>query len=127
MDPASNRSLVRYFRDRQVWLLEPDIEPAKLSPYDPSLPPDPPFRFVKLGTDAIEVLRSPEEIRRKMLQSAAAGHTQPFRLVCDQWGYIFTQLTGVEAPDPADGCFPPGQRALPVSFDQWFAWLEKQQ
>lgn len=126
MDPASNRSLLRYFQDRQVWLAQPDLKPAMLSPYDPSLPPDPPFRFVKLGTDAIEVLRSPEDIRRKILQKVAAEYTPPYRFGCDQWAYFFTELTGVESPDLSQGCFPPGQRGKVVSFEEWFAWLEKQ-
>jgi hypothetical protein len=30
---ASNQELVRYFRDRQVWLVEPDFEPPRISPY----------------------------------------------------------------------------------------------
>jgi hypothetical protein len=126
MDPTSNRTLVRYFQDRQAWLVQPDVQPATLSPYDASLPPDPPFRFVKLGTEAIEALRSPEEIRRKMLQKVTAEYPPPYRFGCDQWAYFFTELTGVEAPDLAQGCFPPGQRGRVVSFEEWFAWLEKQ-
>ena len=126
MDPASNRTLLRYFQDRQVWLVQPDVQPPVLSPYDPSLPPDPPFRFVKLGTEAIEALRSPEEIRWKMLQKVTAEYTPPYRFGCDQWAYFFTELTGVEAPDLSQGCFPPGQRGKVLSFEEWFAWLEKQ-
>jgi hypothetical protein len=33
MGPEQNRSLFEYFRDRQIWLLEPDRSPPKLSPY----------------------------------------------------------------------------------------------
>jgi hypothetical protein len=33
MDPASNRELSRYFKDRKVWLVEPDSNPPRLSPY----------------------------------------------------------------------------------------------
>ena len=90
------------------------------------LPPDPPFRFVKLGTEAIEAPRSPEEIRRKMLQKVTAEYTPPYRFGCDQWAYFFTELTGVEAPDLSQGCFPPGQHGKVVSFEEWFAWLERQ-
>jgi hypothetical protein len=126
MDPTSNRTLLRYFQDRQVWLVQPDVQPPVLSPYDPSLPPDPPFRFVKLGTEAIEALRSPEEIRWKMLQKVTAEYTPPYRFGCDQWAYFFTELTGVEAPDLSQGCFPPGQRGKVLSFEEWFTWLEKQ-
>ena len=28
--------LIAYFKDRHVWLLEPDLHPSKLSPYSPS-------------------------------------------------------------------------------------------
>ena len=126
MDPTSNRTLVRYFQDRHVWLVQPDVQPATLSPYDPSLPPDPPFRFVKLGTEAIEALRSPAEIRRKMLQKVTAEYPPPLRFGCDQWAYFFTEVTGVEAPDLAQGCFPPGQRGKVLSLEEWFAWLERQ-
>jgi hypothetical protein len=126
MDPTSNRTLLRYFPDRRVWLVQPDVQPPRLSPYDASLPPDPPFRFVKLGTDAIEALRSPEEIRRKMLQKVTAEYAPPYRFGCDQWAYFFTELTGVETPDLSQGCFPPGQRGKLIGFEEWFAWLEKQ-
>lgn len=42
MDPASNCELVRYFKDRKVWLVEPDLKPPRLSPYpiDTEAPPD---------------------------------------------------------------------------------------
>jgi hypothetical protein len=35
MDAASNLELLRYFQDRQVWLVEPDCDPPKVSPYSP--------------------------------------------------------------------------------------------
>ena len=44
----------------------------------------------------------------------------------DQWAYFFTEVTGVEALDLSQGCFPPGQRGKVLSFEEWFAWLEKQ-
>jgi hypothetical protein len=126
MDPTSNRELLRYFQGRRVWLVQPDITPVVLSPYDPALLPDPPFRFVKLGTDAIAVLRSPEEIRLKILRRVAGEYSQPYHFSCDQWNYIFTDVTGVAAPNVERGCYPPGQRGRIVGFEQWFAWLEKQ-
>ena len=33
MGPAQDRPFLEYFRDRRVWLLEPDRSPPKLSPY----------------------------------------------------------------------------------------------
>jgi hypothetical protein len=126
MDPTSNRKLVDYFRNRKVWLVQPDARPPLLSPYDPASPPDPPFRFFKMGTDAVDALRSPEDIRRRMLQKVTAEYPPPYRFGCDQWAYFFTELTGVESPDLAQGCFPPGQRGRLVATDEWFAWLEKQ-
>ena len=33
MGPEQDRGLLEHFRDRRVWLLEPDQSPAKLSPY----------------------------------------------------------------------------------------------
>lgn len=33
IDPVSDRELLNYYRDRKVWLVEPDAVPAKLSPY----------------------------------------------------------------------------------------------
>jgi hypothetical protein len=37
MDPASNAELIRYYHDRTVWLVQPDLDTGKLSPY-PGLP-----------------------------------------------------------------------------------------
>lgn len=126
MDPTSNRELLDYFKGRRVWLVEPDEKPVPLSGFDPGNPPVPPFGFVKLGTAAITVLRSPLEIRRKVLdrtgpEAATGGFT------CDQWNFYFTQVTGVATPDPGGGCFPPGRRGQIVSLDYWFDWLQRQQ
>jgi hypothetical protein len=33
MDPANNRELMQYYRDRKVWLVEPDRMPAQMLPY----------------------------------------------------------------------------------------------
>jgi hypothetical protein len=35
MGAIKNRELIQYFKDRQVWLVEPDAMPARLSPYAP--------------------------------------------------------------------------------------------
>ena len=32
-NPAENEELIKYFKDRRLWLLEADEKPAKLSPY----------------------------------------------------------------------------------------------
>lgn len=123
MDPVDNQKLLRHFAGRRVWLVEPDAKPVRLSAYDPSLPPNPPFRFVKLGTEAIEVLRNPEEIRRQILRKTARPEA---RFSCDQWNFFFTEVTGVEAPDAGNGCSPTGDRGHTIGFEEWFAWLEKQ-
>lgn len=126
MDPTSNRTLLNYFTGRRVWLAEPDRTPPRLSLYDPSLPPDPPFRFVRLGAEAIQVLRNPEEIKRQVLGRVAARYIQPYQFNCDQWNLFFTEVTGVEAPQNLSGCFSPGTRGQTVGLDEWFSWLEKQ-
>jgi len=33
MEPGGNLELIRYYRDRSVWLVEPDAVPARVSPY----------------------------------------------------------------------------------------------
>jgi hypothetical protein len=33
MTPEENRRLIDYFKDRHVWLLEPDCSPLQLRPY----------------------------------------------------------------------------------------------
>jgi hypothetical protein len=33
MDPASDAKLLRYFSDRRVWLVQPDLHPPRISPY----------------------------------------------------------------------------------------------
>jgi len=33
MDSADDRDLLRYYRDRRVWLVQPDLQPARISPY----------------------------------------------------------------------------------------------
>jgi hypothetical protein len=41
MDNTDNRELTRYFRDRTVWLVQPDSLPAIVSPWPASLSPAP--------------------------------------------------------------------------------------
>jgi hypothetical protein len=38
MDERNNRELLEYFKNRQVWLVEPDASPPKLSPYPFAIP-----------------------------------------------------------------------------------------
>ena len=33
MNAAENKELIRYYKDRHVWLVQPDMHPAKVSPY----------------------------------------------------------------------------------------------
>lgn len=33
MDPAANLDLIRYYKDRTIWLVQPDMKPAEVSPY----------------------------------------------------------------------------------------------
>jgi len=33
LDDASNRVLIHYFAARRIWLVEPDANPARVSPY----------------------------------------------------------------------------------------------
>ena len=36
MGPAKNRELLRYYKERQVWLVEPDFNPPRITPYSPT-------------------------------------------------------------------------------------------
>jgi len=33
MGAAGNRTLLEYFRDRRIWLVDPNVEPATILPY----------------------------------------------------------------------------------------------
>ena len=35
MSDTDNLELIRYYKDRRVWLVQPDLQPARLSPYPP--------------------------------------------------------------------------------------------
>jgi len=41
LDPAQNAKLFAYFKDRQIWLVEPDTDNTELLPYEPPKPPHP--------------------------------------------------------------------------------------
>ncbi len=36
LDPASNAKLLDYYRDRQIWLVEPDVHPVRVTRFDPA-------------------------------------------------------------------------------------------
>ena len=121
LDSGSNARLLRYFGDRQAWLVEPDLAAPRLTAYRDA--PWRPMPFVQLGAPGIESLRSAEEVKHKVLERAAANEL----LNCDQWNFFFIQATGVDGPDISRGCYTGADRTQRVSFEQWFAWLQRQQ
>jgi hypothetical protein len=121
LDRTSNRNLLRYFSGRSVWLVEPDGKAPHLEPYG-----DAPARlmaFVQLGAPGIDVLRSVDEVRRRVLAEAGADGSSV--RTCDVWNFEFSASTGVEGPD-VGGCFAGAGRGVPVPFDHWFEWLKRQ-
>ncbi len=61
-----------------------------------------------------------------VLHRAGELYAQPAHLSCDQWNFLLTEITGVEAPESANGCFAPGNRGQAIGFDEWFGWIGKQ-
>jgi hypothetical protein len=123
MDPLSNRRLLDYFAGRRVWLVEPDAAPPRLTAYDKAPPPDRPFAFVPFGTEGVEAMRSLSDFRQQILDRLAGDLSLRN---CDRWNHLFTAITGILPPDPANGCFPPGDRDRPIAFEAWMAWLAEQ-
>jgi hypothetical protein len=103
-------------------LAEPDKPPVHLLAYNDAAPR--PMPFVQIGAPGIGVLRSAEGVKRRVLETDSA-HGQA-RYTCDGWNFVFTEATGVVGPNVDKACYAGGDRSSPVSFDQWFTWLEQQ-
>ena len=71
LDRGSNAELMRYFGDRRVWIVEPDVPSPELTPYGDA--PPRPMQFVQLGAPGIAVLRDPGQLRRRVLEQSGAG------------------------------------------------------
>jgi hypothetical protein len=122
LDRASNARLMQYFADRRLWLVEPGPPSPPLIPYQDAKPR--PMQFVQLGAPGIDVLRSVEEVRRRVLERSGADPQT--RQSCDVWNYIFAEATGIAGPEAHLGCYQGFPRSQPVSFDHWFTWVESQ-
>ena len=118
LDRSSNSKLMAYFKNRRVWLVEPDLPSPKVVPYSSAI--SRPMPFVSLGAPGIEVLRSVDEVKGKVRAAVKAE-----RLSCDQWNYYFTEVTGVAGPDATPDCYG-DDRGNPVDFERYFAWLRQQ-
>ena len=104
--PFDNDELLQHFKARQIWLLEPDRAPPRLSPYPAHL------------------MIKPEELaNRIMTQTCAPGSDQRCTFSCDQWNFYFSRFTGLEAPDVFSGCTDADHRATSISFQQWLLWI----
>jgi hypothetical protein len=110
---------MRYFSGRRAWLVEPDLPAPVVRPYQDD--PTHQMEFVQIGAPGIEALRSPDDVRRKVLEKVNAPAGSLFS--CDIWNYYFTAVTGVRGPGPDTGCFG-RDRGDPVSFEHWFSWLQ---
>jgi hypothetical protein len=119
LDRFSNARLMAYFKDRRVWLVEPDLPSPQVIPYSSAA--SRPMPFVALGAPGIESLRSAEEVGRKLRAAANAD-----RLGCDQWNYYFTEVTGAMGPEVSGGCYSGADRGQPVDFQRYFSWLRRQ-
>ncbi|HEY6390998.1 MAG TPA: hypothetical protein VIX89_06960 [Bryobacteraceae bacterium] len=107
MGPLRDGALLRYFKGRSVWLVEPDASPPRISPYP-------------VGNVA-----DPDSLRAGVLRLASdVCGREPCKLSCDQWNYLLTQSTIKPAPNVDTGCVAGNDRAAAVSFDRWFAWLQ---
>ncbi|MGB7762443.1 MAG: hypothetical protein WBL61_21595 [Bryobacteraceae bacterium] len=121
LNAESNAKLMHYFAGRQVWLVEPDLTSPHLEPYRDA--PVQLMRFVQVGAPGIDVLRSEQELREKVLEKAKPREVD--LLNCRVWNDFFTEATGVLGP-PTSGCGEGGDLSQKVSFEHWFSWLKQQ-
>lgn len=52
MDTRNNENLLRYYKDRKAWLVQPDMQPAAITPYE--LPSSVADRFVGQGQKTVQ-------------------------------------------------------------------------
>ena len=65
MDPERNRELLAYFKDRTAWLVEPDVNPPKVSPYRGASYPDSDLKSVSMSARGARVDPGPVHGRRE--------------------------------------------------------------
>jgi hypothetical protein len=102
--------------------VEPDLPVPRATPYAAA-----PYRqmpFVQVGAPGIEVLRSPETLKRLLIAQSRA--TPDTLNNCDVWNYDFAEATGIAGPTLSPECYASADRSHPVSFEHYFAWLQRQ-
>ncbi len=107
MGPLRDGELLRYFKERKIWLVEPDASPPHISPYPG------------------ENVADPNTLQTEVLKFATTGCGQkPCPLRCDRWNDLLAKIRGLEAPNVNTGCVVGNDPAAAVSFEHWFAWLQ---
>jgi hypothetical protein len=103
MGPQRDGELLRYFKERKIWLVEPDASPPRISPYP------------------LESVADADTLRAGVLKLCGR---EPCRLTCDRWNNLLTEATGLAGPNVNAGCIEGNDGSAAVSFDHWFAWLQ---